>query len=187
MIAIIALSSARSVEAMQGLVEADRSTLFVEPAAPGTTTPRPFGRARLVLGLVVALAIASIGLVAAGGIDNPAPSPSTLTAEVTAEVTAETTPETTAEPYLFEVVCEEAEAPAFTCSHIVETVLDMLGTNPESIARLEVTRPCDALCLPAERTVKFVITFASTHVMDGSIGPGGVSQLLSSQTHAPTP
>ena len=164
-----------------------RERLAAVASTPIASTTPWFGRARLVVALAAAFAIASIGLLAAGGMDDPGPSPSPLTAEATAENTAESTPETTTEPYPFEVVCEEAEAPAFTCTYIVDWVLDALGASSEGIARIEVTRPCDTPCVPAERTVKFVITFASTHVMDGSLGPGGVSQLLSSQTNAPTP
>lgn len=48
MIAIVALASARSVEAMQGLVEADRSTLFVELA--GRDLDRVYRLAGLLLG-----------------------------------------------------------------------------------------------------------------------------------------
>lgn len=162
-----------------------RERLAAVASTPIASTPW-FGRARLVVALAAAFAIASIALVAAGGLDDPGPSPSPLTAEATAEVTAEPTPQTTTEPYPFEVVCEEAEAPAFSCTHIVDWVLDALGTSSEAIARIEVSRPCDTPCVPAERTVKFVITFASTHVMDGSLGPGGLWQLLSSQTRVPT-
>jgi hypothetical protein len=158
-----------------------RERLAAVAATPIASTTPWFGRARLIVALAAAFAIASIGLLAAGGTDDPGPSPSTLTAEATLEAT----PEATAGPFPFQLICEEAEAPALTCTEIVETVLDLLGSNAEAIARLEVTRPCDTPCLPATRPVNFVITFASADVMDGSLGPGGAWQLMSSDIDPP--
>jgi hypothetical protein len=117
-------------------------------------------------------------LVAGGALDDPGPSPSPLTAEATAEATAE--------PYPFQVVCEEAEAPALTCTEMLEMVLDILPTNSRSIATIEVTRRCDTPCLPEATIVWFVITSDSGQLVDGGIWPNGSWQMMSSQTDAPT-
>lgn len=164
-----------------------RERLAALASGPGAPTPRPFERARLVLSLVAVLAIASIGLVAAGGLDEPGPSPSALTAEATAEATADSTPETTAEPYPFEVVCEEADAPALTCAEVVHRVLGLLHMEAAEwgdIDTFEVTHRCDQECSPA---ANFVVMFVAGNLVDGSVGPGELFQLMSSETDAPTP
>lgn len=142
---------------------------------------------RLVLAVAAILAVASVGLIAGGALDDPSPTPSALTAQASAEVTAEPTPDVTAEPHPFAVVCDEAEAPALTCAEMVQMVLEILPTNFESIAAIEVTRRCDAPCLPEATTVWFVITTASGWVVDGSVAPNGSWQMMSSETHVPDP
>ena len=161
-----------------------REHLEAVALAPSVTARPRFGGARLVLSFVALLAIASIGLVAGGGLGDP--SPSTLTAEATAEATVEATPDTTAEPFPFQLVCEEAEAPALTCAEVALRLLDLLNlevADSGTIATIEVSRPCDTPCLPM---VTFAVTFVSGNLVDGSIGPGELFQMMSSETDIPT-
>jgi hypothetical protein len=170
-----------------------RERLASVASSPRITKPR-FGRARLVLSFVAVLAIASIGLVAGGGMDDPGPSPSALTAEATAEATAETTPETTVEPLPFQVVCEEAAAPALTCDEIVDRVLSLSEGYADSEGRMleiQVVRPtCDAgsPCPTEPRSVGSTVTFASGYYVLIGIGPNGLFQMLvPPETDAPPP
>jgi hypothetical protein len=163
-----------------------RERLVAVASTPIATTRPRFAAARLLIAAAAVFAIASIGLVVSGGIDDPGPSPSALTAEATVEPTVEATHEPTAEPFPFRLVCEEAEAPALTCEEVALRLLDELNmevADSGTIATIEVTRPCDMPCPPA---ANFVVTFVSGSLVDGSIGPGELFQMMSSETAIPT-
>lgn len=156
-------------------------TVASSPVA--STTPR-FGRARLVVALAAAFAIASIGLMAVGGIDDPGPSPTPLTAEASITATPGPTTASTAAAFRFEVVCEEAEPPALSCAEIVARVLDLMGTKASgSIARMEVRPLCDPLCRPGGSAD---VTSVSGSLLVVSFWPDGTWQMTSSETFAPT-
>ena len=163
-----------------------RERLVAVASTPvASTTPR-FGVARLVIAAAAVFAIASIGLVVSGGIDDPGPSPSALTAEATVEPTVEATPEPSAGPFPFRLACEEAEAPALTCEEVALRLLDLLNievADSGTIATIEVTRSCGTPCLPV---ANFVVNFVSGSLVDGSIGPGELFQMMSSETAIPT-
>jgi hypothetical protein len=247
-----------------------RDRLAAVSVTPAATTTSRFGRARLVMALAAAVAVASIGLIVGGGTDGPSPSPGgevwgplavanlleapaariegtleltercaflidlegvrqvvvwpsdrttwnaeTRTITLRRLLTAETvelregdqiefggggssvvegglsgdewaagfdwvappvpecvtdvrwvlsdagplTAEATPEPSSYAIVCEEVEAPGFTCAEIVDAALsDNRGSGSSPIIEIVVTRLCGTPCIPESMSARVEVT-----------------------------
>lgn len=137
---------------------------------------------------LAALAIASLAVLAGCAAGGTGLRPSAVTPAAAAEpadTTLETGTQATLEPYPFGVVCEEAEEPALTCAAVIQRLLDQLGMESAEWARIEVievAHRCDPACVPA---ASFVVTFVAGNLVDGSMGPGELFQMMSSETALP--
>lgn len=143
---------------------------------------------RLVV-FFAALAVASVGLLAAVAAHADGPSFSAVTAEATTNGTdaapSASAPNVSPEPYPFEVVCEEREAPALSCAEIVERVLDLMGTNASSSIASMMARPlCDPACRPGGSAS---VMSVSGSLLEVGFLPDGTWQMTSSETHVPEP